>query len=342
MKAIKQKSGRWRVQVYSHTEIVDGKEKLIRKSFTADTKKEALKMATDFLTGERHGMQADMTVGEAVDGYIAMKSNVLSPTTINSYKQIKRCYFAPIERIKLEKLTQIDVQKWVNSIAKDHSPKTVKNAHGLLTACVTAYLPDKQIKTRLPQKKPIDYKIPSEDEIKEIIWHLKDTEELKAVLLAAFGTLRRGEICALTGHDINGNVVSIRKSMVRIEKDYVVKTTKTVGSNRDVSLPEWVIEIIKPSDPDKRVCDLTPAAVSKRFDKALKDLCLPHYRFHDLRHFAASYMMNNGIPEFIVQQRGGWENPTMIRKVYAHSMKEYVDQYNDVINEKLTASFEKK
>lgn len=35
-----------------------------------------------------------------------------------------------------------------------------------------------------------------------------------AVYLAAFGTLRRSEVCALTADDVNGNIISVNKVLV--------------------------------------------------------------------------------------------------------------------------------
>ena len=91
-KAKKLPSGQWRTLVYSHTEYVDGKPKRKYASFTADTKAESELMAAQFshqknFTGTQ---SAGLTVGQAMDAYIASKSNILSPTTIRTYKDIRK------------------------------------------------------------------------------------------------------------------------------------------------------------------------------------------------------------------------------------------------------------
>lgn len=68
-KAKKLKSGSWNVTVFSHIE--DGKRKY--ESFTAPTKNEALLMAAEFKAGKKRKVQCDLTVGEALDGYIRAK-----------------------------------------------------------------------------------------------------------------------------------------------------------------------------------------------------------------------------------------------------------------------------
>jgi integrase len=60
------------------------------------------------------------------------------------------------------------------------------------------------IKNLPAKKKPDLYTTPDED-IKKLLNHIEGKELETAVLLAAFGPLRRGEICALTSDDIKGN-----------------------------------------------------------------------------------------------------------------------------------------
>lgn len=72
-------SGSYRVRIFDGVGA-DGKKK--HKSFTADTKKEAEFMAAEYSLKRRERPQ-ELTVGEAIDKYIAAKENVLSPTTIH-------------------------------------------------------------------------------------------------------------------------------------------------------------------------------------------------------------------------------------------------------------------
>ena len=76
-------------------------------------------------------------------------------------------------------------------------PKTVRNSHGLLSAVLRMYAPEIRLNTRLPQPKKTDLYIPSEDDIERLIRSIQNPELLKAILLAAFGSLRRSEACAL-------------------------------------------------------------------------------------------------------------------------------------------------
>jgi len=47
---------------------------------------------------------------------------------------------------------------------------------------------------------------------------------------------------------------------------------------------------------------------------------LPVIRFHDLRHTAASLMLNNGIDVLVASQRLGHAKPSITLDVYGHLM----------------------
>jgi hypothetical protein len=137
-------SGNWRIQV-----LVDGK----RVGRTFPTKEEAEYWAAGLKTKimEENRSPWKMTVGAAVDRYIESKSSILSPSTVLGYKRTKK-RMEDIIGVQLNDLTQEKIQRWVNQLAKDHSPKTVANAHGLLSAVLKEYRPSMTLRTTLPSK----------------------------------------------------------------------------------------------------------------------------------------------------------------------------------------------
>ncbi len=59
--------------------------------------------------------------------------------------------------------------------------------------------------------------------------------------------------------------------------------------------------------------------LQKDFVKVLKAANLPRIRFHDLRHTAASLMLNHGVPALVVSKILGHSNPSVTLTIYAHS-----------------------
>lgn len=102
-----------------------------------------------------------------------------------------------LDEFKLCDLTQEDVQEAINIEAQIHSPKTVRNNHGLISAVVKQYRPDPALNTALPKKIRPDIYVLSDEDIKALVTASKSTELELPILLAVFDPMRRGEICAL-------------------------------------------------------------------------------------------------------------------------------------------------
>ena len=60
--------------------------------------------------------------------------------------------------------------------------------------------------------------------------------------------------------------------------------------------------------------------------KACKKAGLVGFRFHDLRHTWASWLMQAGVPAYAIQSLGGWASPAMVER-YAHLSPEHLKQY---------------
>lgn len=63
---------------------------------------------------------------------------------------------------------------------------------------------------------------------------------------------------------------------------------------------------------------LTASNIRRDFRQLLAASGLPKIRFHDLRHTAASLMLNHGIPVLIVSKRLGHSKPSITLDVYGH------------------------
>lgn len=304
-------SGAYNVRVYSHTE----NSKKIYESFTADTKAEAELKASEWQHQKSRRVRADLTVKEAIEGYIKAKEGVLSPSTVRGYYKMLRNNFDLIGRRQIRKLTSEDLQIFISCLSREMSPKSVRNIYALLTASFALYAPDLSFKVSLPKKvnkRPIS---PSDGDI-QALFKAASPELKKCIALAAFGSLRRGEICALTFGDIEGNTVHITKDMVQ-DKDnqWVIKNMpKTSDSIRDVSYPDEVIELLGHGEKEEKVIKYqNPGSITQCFTKLRNRLGLDIH-FHSLRAYFCSIGAVLNIPTNYLEDFGGWKRGSAVMK----------------------------
>lgn len=319
-KAKKTPSGKWRVQVYDYT---DEHGKRHYKSFTAATKKEAEFQASEYLLTATRGAPSyeNMSVGEAYDAYIKSKSAVLSPATIREYKKARQNHFPLLMPVKLSKVTAQLIQVAVNEMAATHAPKTVRDAHGLLHAVLKTYAPRLEITTRLPKKTKKLYIIPTKEDVQKLLDAASPNGRIP-IMLAAYGGLRRSEISALTPDDFTEFGVHVNKAAVYdADKNLIIKTTKTSAGTRFVPLPPEIIEQARAWQH----FGASPNSISGYFVKAHKKAGVPDFSFHKLRHFFASELHAQGIPDQYIAEVGGWESVAMLHNIYQHTLRDKKD-----------------
>lgn len=321
-------SGSWRVQLYDYT---DEKGKRHYRSFTASTKKQAELLAAKYNIEEKR-VRSEGTFMEYAEKYISQRTSVLSASTVREYTGYLHRYLTEFGKKKIARITQEDVQEEVNALSKDLSPKTVRNVHGFISAILAAYRPELALHTVLPKKIPPKLYIPTEDEIQHLMGYVKDTRLELPVLLAAFGPMRRGEICALRAENIDGCVVHVCENMV-LNKDnqWIIKAPKSYAGDRYIEYPQFVAD--KWKGRSGRIVEMKPSQISDHFADVLKKAGLPKFRFHDIRHFSASIQHAMGIPDAYIMERGGWKNDGVLKQVYRHALSDQSKQMNKKVND---------
>lgn len=319
-------SGRWYVQI-----MVNGH----RRGQTFDTEKEAVYWAAGVKTQAREMEKTPLglTVSAAVDRYIESKDAVLSPSTIKGYRQVKDNLMDDIALVKLGDLTQEKVQRWVNGLAREKSPKTVSNAHGLLSAVLKEYRPAMALRTTLPQKIKPDIQIPSEAELRAILATAKGTKYEIPIVLAVWLGLRQSEILGLTWDCVDGDTLHIRRAIVMGEDGPVEKGTKTYSGTRALHLPEYLKQLLEAAPHrGNHIVRMSGKAIYSGFSRICEKAGVPHYRFHDLRHANASIMLASGIPDKYSMKRMGHATNNMLKTTYQHVIKEREAEYDQQVD----------
>lgn len=226
------------------------------------------------------------------------------------------------------------MQDVINVLVKSRSPKTVRNYHGLISAVLGDYI---NLDTSMPQSIEPDLYIPTDKDIKALVSSVRDTELEIPVLLAAFCLMRRGEICGLSLRDIDGTTIHIHHSLVLGEdKEWHLKAPKTESSDRYITAPQFVVDRIAEVG---HITSLNPHSITIMFQRVLDRNNIPHFRFHDLRHYSASIRHALGIPDAYIMADGGWSSDKVLKKVYRHAMSDRRKEMADKANQHFDSMF---
>ena len=328
--AKKTPSGMWKVRVYSHT---TPDQKKHYRAFTAPTKQEAEQMAARFSGDADRAAKVDLTVEEALLGYIRARDGVLSVSTIRGYYKIARNHFDGIKTIRIRRLTSEQVQTHISQLSREKSAKTVKNAYGLLTAAINFYLPDKTLHVKLPAKEVKRLQSVTDDDVRLLLDHARGWLKL-CIGLSAFGSLRRGEVCALTYGDVTDGVIYVHADMVEDnDGKWILKAIpKTTDSVRYVyTVPQEILALIGDGAPEERIIKRTPNEVTKYFIQLRDSLGLT-CRYQDLRGYYASTAPVLGVPDIYTSDFGGWRRGSgVLKEHYQKNMQSESDRYADMM-----------
>ena len=174
--------------------------------------------------------------------------------------------------------------------------------------------------------------------------------------VAAFGGLRRGELCGLRWPDVDldGGHLVVRNSLSGLAGTHPCpfcggehtgrrfKDPKTDASARWVPLvdltvsallahrasQEWERQRFGEAYTDHALVfaspdgsPLRPDTVTKTFETLAQAAGLPRIRLHDMRHGACSLLIAAGVPIEIVAMILGHASPNVTRGVYAHVLR---------------------
>lgn len=251
--------------------------------------------------------------------YIKNREGVISPATTRTYNVNLNQLSEVFRKTNLYDINSETVQREISLFSKNHAPKTTRSLYGFVSSVMSAYRPNLRLKVKLPQAIVREAYEPTNEDVRRILKHVKGTEYSIPFQLGVFGC-RRGEICALDISDLTGNELRIHKAKVYLNGEWIIKESpKTDASNRTIFLPDQLKEEIQKQG---YIYKYTPQNLNGALHRYQKKLNIPQFRFHDLRHYFASYAHSMGISDADILAIGGWETDFVMKKVYRKSMEE--------------------
>lgn len=257
-----------------------------------------------------------LPLGTAIDRYINSQTNTLSPSTIKSYRSIRKNRF---QDYMSHDAYSINYQQMVNEEAKDVSPKTLANSWRLVTASLKYARTDipKVSTPKIPKRnRPwLDY-----EQIEKFMRAIRGKDCELAALLALNG-LRRSELLHLTSDDIDidHGLIHVRGASVYNDKGVFVEkeTNKNATSTRDVHIViPRLTELLR--GKEGILITTKPNTTYVQVNRICREIGLPEVGVHGLRHSFASLAYHLKWSESTTMREGGWANTDTVHKVYTH------------------------
>ena len=332
-----------------------------RKVFYGKKQSEVIAKLDEAANSLRRGMLpvgTNVTVQEYLENWL---ENVHKPTIrlssyLNYRKHLKNYIVPGLGKIKLQKLLPQQVQAfYTKKINEGLAPKTVKDIHGILHRAL-----DNAVKWDILSRNVCDAVTPPRVPRKEknvltiqqahtLIEQVK-AHRLEALLVLAVITgMREGEILALRWQDIDfeNNSLQVQRAVSYLKGyGYVESEPKTEKSRRMIKLPVFVVNILKQHQAQQEVQrkEVGKAWIEKKlvftnaqgyyissntlrkvFKSFLVSIDLPHMRFHDLRHSAATILLAMNVHPKVVQEILGHSQISVTMDLYSHALPSMQD-----------------
>ena len=321
----KRKDGRWegRVELPS---TPDGKRR--QKYVYADKRQECQRLVNELIYKLETSDFADagkLTVDAYLEDWKKTYCEKLAASTQQGYKNYIDNHIKPyFQGSKLKNLKPIHIEEFYNNERKKFKEKTVLQVHRILSRALGDAVKNNLITRNpcalldAPSPEEFEASIPNVEQYFAILEAARGTEHEIPVLLAGMCGLRRSEVFGLTWNDIDFEeaTLTVRQAIVTAEKKLDNKKPKSKKSSRSISIPDDVLEVLKANKSVGYVVSTDgnvshPGNYSHRFSNFLSKNDLPHIRFHDLRHFHATLMLEAGVALKHAQSRMGHSNISM-------------------------------
>ncbi|CCF84139.1 tyrosine-type recombinase/integrase [Nitrolancea hollandica] len=331
---------------------VDGKRR--RKSLYGKTRREVAEKIKAVLRDQQQGLPVTierLTLGQYLERWLSasVKPSV-KPKTYETYESIVRVRVIPhLGKRRLAKVTPLDLQSLYSDLQESGlSARSIGHTHRALhRAFVQA------VRWDLIPRNPCDGVTPprpnraelhvlTQDQVNTLIEATTDPQRRTLYTLAVTTGMRAGELYGLRWGDIDLSAgrLSVRRALQRQrDKGLVFVTPKTARSRRTIILSKWAVSMLREhrtrqleqrlaagplwQDGDVVFCraagnPLDPSTETGTFSETLKRAGLPHIRFHDLRHTAATLLLAQGTHPKVVSEMLGHSSIALTLDTYSH------------------------
>lgn len=336
-----------------------------------DTQREANAWRREKVEQWRQGLVfagSKVPLSNFLDDWLIVAKTSVRPNTYQQYTQIVYQHINPtLGEILLKDLRPDHVQRlYTVKLAGGTSPRTTRLIHAVLHRALNHALKiglvvrnasDAVTRPKVPRK---EMKTLDDYQVRQLIQAAEGTRMQVLIWVAVTTGLRQGELLGLKWSDLNWQTrrMHIQRQVQRRKGEGLVfcepksasgrrvitlgmATIIKIREHKKVQQKEQLLagekwqdyDLIFPTPIGTR---LDPSNVLKVYKKCLREAGLPNLRFHDLRHTAATLMLQQNINPKVVQERLGHADISLTLNTYSHVLPSIQEEAAEKMDELLT------
>ena len=325
----------------------DSNGKRLRRFVYGKTKAEVQDKLTKLQHSKLEGTLCEngrLTVAQFMEQWLNTVRPSLADGSIANYDRAIRLQINPrIGGIQVSKLTPLHAQNLYNTMAREgHSIEKRRLAHitlrlALRQAVKWGIIPRNVCDAvEAPAIKPkTDFAVLTKSQAMALM-AAASGDRFEALYVVALSTgMRLGELFGLERKnvDLNAGFLKVTQTLSEVHGKHKLKEPKTEKSRRRIDLPKLAIEALRRhlERMDVEHPDCVFVFVNEHggwlrrthfhdhcFKPLLKKAGLPLIRFHDLRHTAATLLLQENVHPKVVQERLGHSQISVTLNTYSH------------------------
>jgi integrase len=310
----------------------------------------------------------NLTLSEYLEEWITFKKNVVRPKTAFQYQRLINKYISPtLGKIQLKDLNLRLISRfYVVLLDKGVGVYNVNYAHRVLHNALTQAVKNGLIGRNpahgatVPKPKRKEMQILNEQQVGLFLVAASQSRYKALYHLAVTTGMRFSELRGLSWSAVDwiNGAITVNKQIQDVPRHGALSgPTKTHAGNRIIRLGETTLNELREQKksveaeksmagehwqendlvfPSKKGTPFSSKHLRDNFASVLEAANLPKIRFHDLRHTAASLMLNRSVPALVVSKILGHANPSVTLSIYAHATLDMQSQAVSIMDEIVT------
>ena len=342
-----------------------------RFSETFVTKEEAKQWLIEQRSNQNHGFDfkgSMVTLREYLEKWLETSCTSLREKTTLNYKRMVLRYIVPHRgKMSLKDLDLATIEWFYSQLGKEGiGPRTVRVCHNILHKSL-----DKAVRYRLVTYNPShgaslpryshgEMMILDEYQVTQFLVAAQESPYRALYYVAVTTGMRIGEIFGLKWTDLRwgSGELHVQRQVQRIDgKGNIFVEPKTKAGRRTIRLGENTLQILREHRekqeawkveikglwkenglifPSSRGTPGDSSNLRKDYNETLARAGVPKIRFHDLRHTAASLLLNNNVSPIVVSNMLGHSKPSITLDIYGHLISSMQSQAANVMDQLVT------